>query len=241
MKISGIAKLTLLDYPGKTAATVFTPGCNLRCPFCQNAGLVSALRFPEVPLEEFFSFLESRKGLLDGVCVSGGEPLLQDGIEEFCGEVRSRGFAVKLDTNGTLPRRLDRMLEAGLVDRVAMDVKNCPDRYGLTTGVDGLSAAPVEESMRALFGSKVPFELRTTIARPLHDEKSLVSCARWIAETARKSGFPAEEVPWFLQKFVDGEELVGGTMELSAFEDDEARGVLSRIQGILPAARLRGM
>lgn len=241
MKISGIAKLTLLDYPGKTAATVFTPGCNLRCPFCQNAGLVSALRFPDVPLEEFFSFLDARKGLLDGICITGGEPLAQDGIEGFCRNVRERGFAVKLDTNGTFPHRLESLVESGLVDYVAMDVKNCPERYGETTGVEGLLPQCVEQSMRALFASALPFELRTTIVRPLHDEASLLSCARWIAECARDAGRDASDVPWFLQKFVDGEGLVGGMEELRPFEDDEARSLLARIQEILPETRLRGM
>lgn len=241
MKISGFAKLTLLDYPGKTAATVFTPGCNLRCPFCQNAALVSALRFPDVPLDEFFSFLDSRTGLLDGVCVTGGEPLLQDGIERFCEEIKKRGFSVKLDTNGTLPEKLESMLGAGLVDCVAMDVKNCPGLYGQTVGIEGFSPRCVERSMRALLASNVPFELRTTIARPLHDEESLIACARWIEGISRDAGRAASEVPWFLQKFVDGEELIGGMVELRAFEDDEARSILPLIQDILPKAQLRGM
>ena len=140
MHIHGLQKLAMVDYPGKLAATVFTGGCNLRCPFCHNALLVTRLaETPEIPEREVLDFLSSRKGLLDGVVLTGGEPLLQPGLADFCAHVRERGFAVKLDTNGSFPDRLRALVSQGLVDYVAMDVKNSPERYGETAGVYGLS------------------------------------------------------------------------------------------------------
>ena len=141
MRIAGLQKLTLLDFPGRTAATVFTPGCNFRCPFCHNAYLVTGgapgSTADDVPLEEFFAFLGKRQGLLDGVCITGGEPLMQPGLADFCARVHDLGFAVKLDTNGSFPDRLRALAEAGLVDHVAMAVKNAPARYEETVGVPG--------------------------------------------------------------------------------------------------------
>lgn len=231
----------MLDYPGKTAATLFAPGCNLRCPFCHNARLVSALSFPDIPLDDVFAFLGTRAGLLDGVCVSGGEPLLQSDLEDFLERVRSCGFSVKLDTNGTLPRRLETLLDAGLVDYVALDVKNCPERYAMTVGVEGFSARSVEESMRALLSSRTPFELRTTVVAPLHDDDSLLACAHWIEQCAHDTGRAAEDVPWFLQRFADGEGLIGGTMDLTALDDGKVLSLLPRLRDVLPRTRLRGM
>jgi len=140
MVLAGLQKLTLLDFPGKVACTVFTAGCDLRCPFCHNSGLLTA---PEdtIPEPEFFAFLEKRRGILDGVCVTGGEPLLQPDLPDFLARIRALGFLVKLDTNGTHPDRLVRLLESGLADYVAMDVKNCPARYGETAG------APVDPAL----------------------------------------------------------------------------------------------
>lgn len=222
MRIAGMQKLTLLDFPGKTAATVFTPGCNLRCPFCHNGELVAggapesgdvlgnapsaapsaasgnvpndvsgnaALPFPELPLDEVLAFLRKRRGLLDGVCVSGGEPLLQPGLAAFCETVRELGYAVKLDTNGTLPDRLAELLDAGLVNFVAMDVKNAPERYGETVGMPSLDCGAIRASIEALVRSDVPFELRTTVVRELHEADDLRSLARWLrAMTVRTYG-----------------------------------------------------
>ena len=150
MRIAGLQKLTLLDFPGKTAATVFTPGCNFRCPFCHNADLVTgeagrdgaAADSSALSIDELFAFLGKRQGLLDGVCITGGEPLLQSGIDEFCTRVHELGFAVKLDTNGSFPGRLRALVEEGLVDYVATDVKNAPERYAETVGVPARCAPP---------------------------------------------------------------------------------------------------
>ena len=171
MRIAGLQKLTLLDFPGKTAATVFTPGCNFRCPFCHNADLVTgeagrdgaAADSSALSIDELFAFLGKRQGLLDGVCITGGEPLLQSGIDEFCTRVHELGFAVKLDTNGSFPGRLRALVEEGLVDYVATDVKNAPERYAETVGVPAFDLAPVQESLDFLRSGAVPYEVRTTV------------------------------------------------------------------------------
>lgn len=140
MKIAGLQKLTLLDYPGKTAASIFTLGCNFRCPFCHNADLVVPLapdlRPSFLSEEEFFSFLQKRKGLLDGICITGGEPTLQNDLASFCKKIKDQGFLVKLDTNGSHPDVLNNLISLDLVDYVAMDIKNSPDHYAQTVGLD---------------------------------------------------------------------------------------------------------
>ena len=187
MRIAGLQKLTLLDFPGKTAATVFTPGCNFRCPFCHNADLVTgeagrdgaAADSSALSIDELFAFLGKRQGLLDGVCITGGEPLLQSGIDEFCTRVHELGFAVKLDTNGSFPGRLRALVEEGLVDYVATDVKNAPERYAETVGVPAFDLAPVQESLDFLRSGAVPYEVRTTVVRELHtadDLRALAAC-----------------------------------------------------------------
>ena len=166
MHIHGLQKLAMVDYPGKLAATVFTGGCDLRCPFCHNALLVTRLaETPEIPEREVLDFLSSRKGLVDGVVLTGGEPLLQPDAAEFLQAVRELGFAVKLDTNGCHPAALAEILEAGLADYVAMDVKNSRARYAETVGVPGFDLSPVEESVRLLRESGVDCEFRTTLVR----------------------------------------------------------------------------
>ena len=147
MRIQGLQKLTLLDYPEHTACTVFTSGCNFRCPFCHNASLVvDTPKESEISEEEFFSFLQKRIGILDGVCVSGGEPLLQPDIEQFIRKIKDMGFAVKLDTNGSFPDKLIHLVEQGLVDYVAMDIKNSPDTYVFTAGTETLDIVSGQKS-----------------------------------------------------------------------------------------------
>ena len=232
MHIHGLQKLAMVDYPGKLAATVFTGGCNLRCPFCHNALLVTRLaETPEIPEQEVLDFLASRRGLLDGVVLTGGEPLLQPDAADFLRKVRELGFAVKLDTNGCDPARLAEILNQGLVDYVAMDVKNAPERYEETVGVDGLDLARVRESVSFLLEGSVPYEFRTTVVRELHAESDLRSLAEWIA------GAEA----WFLQSFIDEESVLGGTGRFHAWEPDELRHILPELQRIVPTAALRGI
>ena len=192
VKIAGLQKLTLLDYPGKTACTVFTWGCNLRCPFCHNAGLVTEPLTEAITADELYVFLKKRTGLLDGVCVTGGEPLLQPDLFEFLKPIRDMGFAVKLDTNGTFPDRLISLVEEKLVDRVAMDIKNAPALYARTAGLETMDMAAVMKSRNFLLSGSVEYEFRTTVVRGLHTRESLVEAARWIA------GAQA----YFLQQFI---------------------------------------
>ena len=247
MRIAGLQKLTLLDFPGRTAATVFTPGCNFRCPFCHNADLVlgagapgagsgagaaeAAGLPPAVTLDEFFAFLGKRAGLLDGVCITGGEPLMQPDIEDFCARIREAGFAVKLDTNGSFPDRLRALVEANLVDYVAMDVKNAPARYGETVGVPGLDLAPMQASLDFLRTDAVPYELRTTVVRELHTADDLRALAAWI------EGAPA----WYLQSFIDAESVLAGPGRLHAWNPDDLRALLPELQALVPGTALRGV
>lgn len=216
MKICGLQKLAMVDYPGKLAATVFTGGCNLRCPFCHNALLVTQVEEnPVHPTEEVLAFLKTRQGLLDGVVISGGEPLLQEGVPDFARAVKDLGFSVKLDTNGTFPDRLEALLRSGLVDYVAMDIKNCLPKYPKTAGLRDLDTQPVQESAALLRSGNVPYEFRTTLVRELHTAADLLSIAHWLEGSPR----------YFLQTFVDSGNLVGSGMspftarEMQAFAD----------------------
>lgn len=231
MKFGGWQKLTLLDFPGRVACTLFTVGCNLRCPFCHNASLVTADTPPELPPEEIFAFLEKRRGLLDGVCVTGGEPLLQPGLADFLHRVKEMGYLVKLDTNGTLPDRLEALLAAGLVDYVAMDIKNSPRRYAETVGVASLRGESVRRSASLLMEGHVPFEFRTTAVSPLHTAADFEEIGQWLAG----------DEPYFLQDFADSGDLIDPeTQPLRAFSPDEMRAFLQILRRTIPHAAWRG-
>ena len=197
--ISGLQKMTLLDFPGKVACTVFLGGCNFRCPFCHNRDLLPTETEQLMELSDFFAFLDSRKGLLDAVCVSGGEPTLHKDLERLLRGIKDRGFAVKLDTNGNRPAVLKHLVEEGLVDYVAMDVKNSPARYGETVGISNFSTDAVAESLQFLFTDAVAYELRTTVVAELHDEQSIREMGEWLATLAA----PKQAVALYLQCFTD--------------------------------------
>lgn len=230
VKICGLQKLTLLDYPGKVACTVFTGGCNLRCPFCHNAPLV--LGGPgagDIGEEELFAFLKKRRGVLDGVCVTGGEPLLQPDIFGFISRLKNEGYAVKLDTNGCFPEKLAALAGAGLLDYVAMDIKSAPESYAEAAGVPGFDIAPVRESIAFLQSGTVESEFRTTVVRGLHDAAKIRGAAEAIRGAKR----------YFLQKFVDSGDLVGSGF--SAFSDGEMRKFLKIAAPYVQNAALRGV
>lgn len=192
MIINGFQKMTLLDFPGKVACTVFTGGCNFRCPFCHNASLLDGMaeKFSE---EEVLAFLKKRKGLLDGVCITGGEPLLQPDIADFIRKVREMGYAVKLDTNGSFPIKLKELVTSGLIDYAAMDVKNCPEKYSMTAGCEKLTFSNVEESIDFLLGGNIEYEFRTTVVKEYHTVSDIEKLAKRISGAKR----------YFLQYFVD--------------------------------------
>mgnify|MGYP001082077894 CR=1 FL=1 len=182
MRICGFNKTTLLDYPGKVASTIFLGGCNFRCPFCQNGILVVAPgEQPDYSQEELLTFLKKRKGILDGVCISGGEPTLSDGLEEFLGKIKELGYAVKLDTNGSRPKIVKHLAEAGLIDKVAMDIKACPDNYGNLTGIEKPDMDSIFETADFLLHGNLDYEFRTTVVRELHTQKDFEEIAGWLA------------------------------------------------------------
>ncbi len=232
MLIAGLQKLTLLDYPGQVACTVFTGGCNFRCPFCHNPTLVLPERVAdsENETERVLGFLKKRRGLLDGLVVTGGEPLLHEDLPDFLRRVRAMGYRIKLDTNGSFPERLRAVVEAGLADYVAMDVKDAPDGYARAAGVRLLDIAAVERSKNYLLEGHTDYEFRTTVVRGLHTEESLRAAARWI-EGARA---------YYLQQFRAESELLAPD-GLGAFSDDEMRALVEALRPIVPTVALRGV
>ncbi|MFG6355595.1 MAG: anaerobic ribonucleoside-triphosphate reductase activating protein [Acetatifactor sp.] len=181
MQIHGLNKTTLLDYPGHVAATIFTGGCNMRCPFCQNSGLVlSPQQQPEISEEETLSFLEKRKGILEGVCITGGEPTLQADLENFIRRIREMGYLIKLDTNGYRPGVLRRLLEQELLDYVAMDIKASRERYPIACGLPNVDLSLIEESVELLKKSRIPYEFRTTVVKGIHSPDEFTAIGQWL-------------------------------------------------------------
>lgn len=234
MKIKAIQKLTLLDFPKHTAATIFTEGCNLRCPFCHNSSLVVDRDEIYVSEEEVLDLLEKRRGLLDGLAITGGEPLLQPDIKEFIAKVKGIGFNVKLDTNGTFPEKLKEILDDKLVDYVAIDVKSSKENYGKAVGIPGISTEKFEKTVDILKNSGIPYEFRTTIVKGIHEISDIEEICKWIGD----------EAPYFLQMYVDsGDILAGrdGECNLSAFSHSEAEEILKAAQKIKPNTQIRGL
>ena len=199
MDFNGFQKLTLLDYPGHVACTLFTAGCNFRCPFCHNASLVTHIGDSEHYSEEFvLDYLSKRKGIIDGVCITGGEPLLHDGLKDFIKKVKDMDYIVKLDTNGYLPDRLIRLVDNGLVDYVAMDIKNSKEKYVLSAGIDSLDITQIEKSVSFLLENHIEYEFRTTVVNELHTLRDIQSAAEWISGAQK----------YFLQSFTDSGDLI---------------------------------
>ena len=230
MRILGLQKLSLVDFPGKVAATVFTGGCDLRCPFCHNAPLVLPGRGTSaLDAGGVLDFLASRRGLLDGVVLSGGEPLLQPDAADFLAEVKAMGFAVKLDTNGCHPDALADILDRRLADYVAMDIKNSLEKYPWTVGVPGFDTAPVERSARLLMEGPADYEFRTTLVRAFHEVGDMETIGRWLRGARR----------YYLQAFVDSGDLVGGGC--APFTPEEMEGFLQAARPFFQSAALRGL
>ena len=202
--IAGLQKMTLLDFPGKVACTVFLQGCNFRCPFCHNSDLLGKEGPEGMSVEELLEFLKKRQGLLDGVCITGGEPTLQPGLEDLLVRIRALGFAVKLDTNGGRPEVLMALAEKGLIDYVAMDIKNSPELYGKTAGVPNMGLERIEKSMRFLLTGELDYEVRTTVVAEFHDGASMENIGLWLKKLSPEK----KAKRFFLQSYVDRDSVL---------------------------------
>lgn len=230
MRIDGFQKMTLLDFPGKVACTVFTGGCNFRCPFCHNALLVTELsESPGFTADEIFSFLKKRRGLLDGVAITGGEPLMNPDIIDFIREIRKLGYAVKLDTNGSYPERLKEIAGEGLVDYIAMDIKNCKEKYAETIGLSQYDLSKICESVDFLKSGAVDYEFRTTVVKEFHTVEDIRKAAEWI------SGAPR----YFLQNFVDSGNLICSSV--SGVGKEIMLEMKSAAEDFVPNTEIRGI
>ncbi len=229
MNIQGFQKMTLLDYPEHIACTVFTGGCNFRCPFCHNAGLVLSPSDNQNMISEVIHYLQKRKGLLDGVCITGGEPLLQADIFDFIQDVKSLGYKVKLDTNGAFPDKLEKILSLGIVDYVAMDIKSSIKNYHIASGVN-ISTDDVMKSIQLIRNSGIDYEFRTTTVKGIHTEEDFELIGSELLK---------EQDKYFIQRFVDS----GNTIKqgFCGFEAEELHKFLGIIQKYAPLAKFRGI
>ena len=230
MFIAGLQKLSLVDYPSKMCCTVFTYGCNLRCPFCHNGSLVVPGERPDgISEDEFFSFLKKRSGVLDAVCVSGGEPLLQNDIELFIRKIRALNYSVKLDTNGCFPEKLAQLISEGLVDYIAMDIKNSPELYPETVGIQGFDISPVIMSISLIMNSGLPYEFRTTVTGELHGERSFAGIAGLINGAEH----------YYLQRYRDSGDVINPVF--SEPTPDDMRRYAASVAPFVSSVALRGV
>lgn len=230
MQIHGLNKTTLLDYPGHVAATIFTGGCNFRCPFCHNGDLVlHPGSYPVISEEEIFAFLKKRKGVLSGVCITGGEPALQADLDTFVKKIKDLGYLVKLDTNGYRPDVLEKLLAEELLDYVAMDIKHCREKYELATGVSEIDIALIEKSVELLKQSSIDYEFRTTVVRELHASEDFLTIGQWLA------GAKA----YYLQTYRDNENVI--RREFTPYEREDMEKFVRLLTPFVKKAALRGM
>lgn len=230
MEIHGFNKTTLLDYPGHLAATIFTGGCNFRCPFCHNGSLVlNPKGQPLITEEEIFAVLEKRKHMLEGVCITGGEPTLQKDLPDFIRRIKSLGILVKLDTNGMKPEMLKACLKEGLLDYVAMDIKNSKENYGLSTGLLQPELEKIEESVRLLKESSIEYEFRTTIVKEHHTAEDMERIGQWLAGAPR----------YYLQNYRDSEGVIEAG--LHPWEDEVLKEFQEILKKYIPCVELRGI
>ena len=220
MRISGLTRTTLLDYPGRVACTIFLGGCNYRCPFCHNSTLVlTPGEGEEYREEDILAFLKKRQGILDGVCITGGEPTLTPELPELLEKIKEIGYAVKLDTNGSRPEILKDLVRRGLIDKAAMDIKSCPENYRKLTGIDHPDTDAVVESAKFLMECGIEYEFRTTVVKELHSAEDFEKIAEWLAG--------AEE--YYLQEYRDSESVIRPGFSPCTLEEMNAfQRILSR-------------
>lgn len=230
IKIHGFNKLTLLDYPGKLAATIFLGHCNFRCPFCQNSGLVLAPeREPVIPVEEVMGVLKKRKGVLEGVCITGGEPTMSAGLPDWIRSIKEMGYQVKLDTNGSHPEMLKRLVDEKLIDYVAMDVKNSPAKYGETAGIKKADLVSIHESIEFLKTGRVDYEFRTTVTKELHKKEDMEMIGKWISGSRR----------YFLQAYRESEQVIHPVF--SSYSREQLENYRLMLLKYVPQVEIRGI
>lgn len=230
MRLSGLQKLTLLDFPGTVACTVFTGGCNFRCPFCHNASLVTQPQDDELSEDEFLDFLKKRQGILDGVVITGGEPTLHADLPELMKKIKALGYKIKIDTNGTNPQMLKQIAASGLADRIAMDIKSPPDGYAAATGLEKPDMDAVNDSKDFIMSCGIDYEFRTTVVKGIHTKESLIELSKWI------SG--AEE--YYLQQFKDSGNLICAD-GLQPFSEQEMNDFAEAVKPYVPSVKVRGI
>ncbi len=230
MQFAGLQKLTLLDFPGLMACVLFTKGCNFRCGFCHNASLVTIPNDDILTEDEALKFLKQRRGVLEGIVITGGEPLLHSDIPQFFRKVRELGYKIKLDTNGTNPELLKFIVNEGLVDYVAMDIKSSPEEYHLAVGNCNFDLKAIEESKNFLLEGKVDYEFRTTVVRGIHSKESLIEAAKWISGAKN----------YYLQQFKDSGELICAD-NLSAFSKQQLEEFLEAVKPFVNMVNIRGI
>lgn len=229
MTINGFQKLTLLDYPDNVACLIFTQGCNFKCPFCHNSSLLDLNHDGEISESEVMAYLEKRKKILDGVCISGGEPLMQKDIKSFIKKVKAKGLKVKLDTNGSSPKELKELIDEGLIDYVAMDIKNDFSKYESTSGIMKINTEKIKESIDILEKSNIKYEFRTTIVKELHS----IDCLKHICE------YIGPNAKYYLQNYQDSENVL--QKGLHSFSDNELKEMLTMLKQQFPNVNVRGL
>lgn len=229
MKIYGLQKMTLLDYPGHVACTVFLNGCDFRCPFCHNYELATGVATPIMDEDEVIAFLRKRTGLLDGVAITGGEPCLSAGLSDFLRDIHSLGFLTKLDTNGYHPDILQHLMNENLIDYVAMDIKNSPEKYALTAGIPSVDMAKITQSIDLLRNGTVDYEFRTTVVKELHEDKDFEMIGKMIRGAKR----------YYLQQFTDRDSVPFSNMSAPSLAQMEAFSAI--VKKYVPETTLRGV
>ena len=232
--IAGLQKTTTIDFPGKLACTVFTRGCNFRCPYCHNSTLVlDEKNKDDISKDEFIAFLKKRKGVLDGVCISGGEPLMHENLIDLIIKIKEMGYLVKLDTNGSIPKKLRDLISKGLIDYVAMDIKNSPENYVKAIGLNYVDIKNINESIELLKTNQVPFEFRTTAVKGIHDIEDLASISRWIQG----------EQQYYIQNYENSGDTIASrvkiSQELESFTKNELESFLEVLKVKVPNACIR--
>lgn len=207
MKISGFDKLTLLNYPDKVACTIFTSGCNLRCPFCHNSGLVTN-NYNEISFDSIYEYLKKRIGILDGVCITGGEPLIHADIKDYIKKIKDLGYLVKIDTNGCNPKLLKELIDLKLVDYIAMDIKNIYSKYDITSGVK-VNIDNIKKSISIIENSGIDYEFRTTIVKEFHSTEDIKEILSYISSNSN----------YYIQNFKNSNDVFN--KNLSSFSEDE--------------------